>query len=67
MHAVIFIRITTEIKYNYMKMCDFVYFIGKTITQAERARVHAVWSTLAIVGPFFKFTIVKLNETIIND
>ena len=48
-------------------MCDFNYLLGKTMTQARRTWVHAVWSTLAIVGPFFKFTIVKLNETIIND
>ena len=43
------------------------YFIRKNNNPSRKNMSSCCMSTLANVGPFFKFTIVKLNVTIIND
>ena len=42
-----------------VEFCHNKILWGQTITIAERAQ--AVWSAIGIVGPFFKFTTVKMK------
>ena len=51
---------TLELEMNSEKTCILIVW-GKTITIAERARAHAVWSTIGIAGLFFIFTTVKMK------